>query len=78
MDNLQDLLGKYSRKEPREITAIKQYIHEQFHSDANVGMQGETIVVTVHSAALANTLRFQLSKMKEVAETEKRIILRIG
>lgn len=78
MDNLQDLLGKYSRKEPREITALKQYIHEQYQSEASVGFQGEAIVVTVHSAALANTLRYQMTKLKSVAETKKRIILRIG
>ena len=78
MDNLQDLLGKYNRKEPSEISALKQYIHDQFHSDASIGLQGETIVITVHSAALANTLRFQLSKMQAIADTEKRIILRIG
>jgi hypothetical protein len=78
MDNLQDLLGKYSRKEPSEIAALKQYIHDQFNSEANIGLQGEAIVITVHSAALANTLRFQLPKLKAAANTEKRIILRIG
>lgn len=75
---MQDLLGKFSRKEPPEITSIKEYIHGKFHVDAGVGFQGETIVVTVPSAALANTLRFQLRSLRAAAGTDKKIVLRIG
>jgi hypothetical protein len=78
MDSLQDLLGKYSPKEPSEVLAIKQYIEEKFHTSSSVGLQGESIVVTVPSAALANTLRFQVTQLKEAAQTDKRIIFRIG
>ena len=78
MDSLQDLLGKYSPKEPSEVLAIKQYIEEKFHMSSSVGLQGESIVVTVPSASLANTLRFQVMQLQEVAQTKKRIIFRIG
>ena len=78
MDSMQELLGKYSPREPAEITAIKQYIHDTFGVGSSVGIRGETLVVTVSSGALANTLRFHVAKMQRAAQTDKRIILRIG
>lgn len=79
MESLQDLLGKYRRQEPPEIAIIKQYIDEQFHTTANVALQGDkAIVITVTSAALANTLRFHVTRLQAACETDKRILLRIG
>jgi hypothetical protein len=78
MDSLQDLLGSYSPKEPSEVVAIKQYIQQTFNVPSSVGMQGESIVITVASASLANTLRFHVSKIKNAADTEKKIVFRIG
>jgi hypothetical protein len=78
MDSLQDLLGKYTPKEPDEILKIKQYILETFNVRSTVGMQGESIVVTVGSGALANTLRYHMTRIQAAADTEKRIIFRIG
>lgn len=78
MDSLQDLLGRYSPKEPPEITAVKRYIDQRFKAESTVSLRDETIVVTVYSAALANTLRYHLRKMQAAADTKKRILLRIG
>jgi hypothetical protein len=78
MDNLRDLLGKYSPKEPDELLAIKRYIHEQFNAPSSVGVQGESIVITVASGALANTLRFHIPKLQTAGNTQKRIVFRIG
>jgi hypothetical protein len=78
MDSLQDLLGKYSPEEPAEVVALKRYIQETFNAPSSIGMQGESIVITVASASLANTLRFHTAKLQAAAQTEKRIIFRIG
>jgi hypothetical protein len=78
MDSLQELLGRYSPKEPTEITAIKRYISEEFHSKAKVGLHGETLVITVGSASLANALRLRLLTLQKVANTTKKIMFRIG
>ena len=78
MDNLGDLLAKRQPKEPTEITAIKQYIDNVLHASSKVALQGEAIVITVGSAALANTLRFHVLKIKQAAQTERRLIIRIG
>jgi hypothetical protein len=78
MDSLQDLLGAYKSQEPSEIKAIKRYIYETFDTPSSVGIQGESIVITVPSGALANTLRFHIAKLQAAAKTEKRIMFRIG
>jgi hypothetical protein len=78
MDSLQDLLGKHSPKEPAEVLAIKRYIHETYNTVTSVGLRGETIVITVTSASLANTLRYQVPNLQAVAQTNKKILFRIG
>ena len=78
MDSLQNLLGAYNSNEPAEIVAIKRYIHETFDAPSSVGLQGETIIIVVANASLANTLRFQISKLRLAAKTDKKIVFRIG
>jgi hypothetical protein len=78
MDSLQDILARNMPQEPEEILAIKRYISKQFDVPASVGLYNETIVVTVPSAALANTLRLQLPRLQAAAGTTKRITFRIG
>jgi len=78
MEDLKGLLGRYSPKEPGEILGIKQYIHDTFDAPSSVGIQGEAIVITVASAALANTLRFHTAQLQAAGNTAKRIVFRIG
>ena len=78
MDSLQDLLGKYSPKEPPEILIIKQYIDRQFQAASSVTVRDDAIVITVHSAALANTLRYHVRKIQVACDTKKRLLFRIG
>ena len=78
MDSLQDLLGKYSPQEPAEILAIKRYIDEHFSAPSSVALQNDAIVITVHSAALANTLRYHGRKIKAACGSDKRLVFRIG
>lgn len=78
MDSLHNLLSQYSPKEPAEVLALKQYIQETFNAPSSIGLQGEAIVITVASAALANTLRFHTTKLQAAAQTDKRLIFRIG
>lgn len=79
MESLQDLLGKYTPQEPPEIAAIKSYVEEHFSTTPRVALQGESaIIITVQSAALANTLRFHITKLQEACDTTRRIVLRIG
>ena len=78
MDSLQELLGRYSPKEPDEVVALKRYVSEEFGVESSVGMHGETLVITVKSASLANALRLRLPTLQKVAKTKRKIMFRIG
>lgn len=78
MDNLEDLLGRYTPTEPAEVTAVKQFIAKEFNAPSSVGLRGESLVITVRSAALANALRLRLPALQAAANTKKRIMFRIG
>ena len=78
MDSLQELLGRYNPKEPDEIGAIKRYIFEKFGAQSSVGIHGETLVITVNSASLANVLRLRILSLQKVAKTKRKIMFRIG
>ena len=78
MDSLQDLLGQYSPKEPEEIAALKRYVLDQFGVEPMVGLHGETLVITVASASLANALRLRQFSLQKAANTKKKIMFRIG
>ena len=78
MDSLQELLGSYTPKEPHEIMAIKRYIFDQFGVQSSVGLHGETLVITVTSASLANVLRLRITSLQKAAHTTRKIMFRIG
>ncbi len=78
MDSLAELLGKYNPKEPDEIGAVKRFVFGEFGVEPSVGLHGETLVITVNSASLANALRMRLPALQKAAKTERRILLRIG
>jgi hypothetical protein len=78
MDSISDLLGKRMPQEPDEIKRVKQYINEQFHASSTVALQGESLVITVKSASLANMLRLRITQLQEASGTDKKLILRIG
>lgn len=79
MESIGDLLARYKPQEPEEIVAVKRYISQEFGVPASVGLQGDTaIVITVASAALANTLRMRTTAIQAAAGSKKRLVFRIG
>jgi len=78
MDRIEDLLAQRRPQEPPEISAIKKYIQEHFQSAAKIQMHQDSITITVASASLAGTLRMRLLQIQEAAQTDKRLVLRIG
>lgn len=57
---------------------IKDFITEQFNAPSTVSIQGETLIITVASAALANTLRLRTVQLQEASKTSKRLVFRIS
>jgi hypothetical protein len=78
MESIGDILKKYNPKGPDDVMAVKRYIAEQYNTPVSVGAQGDTLVVTVPSASLANTLRFRVTDIQVAAHTTKRLLFRIG
>jgi hypothetical protein len=78
MDSLQDIIAKYGKPEQPELIAIKRYVDEHYHTPISAAITGDTIVITVPGASLANTLRLQTTRIQEACHLEKRLVIRIG
>ena len=78
MESLADLLGKRLPDEPDELKAVKKFITDTFNAQATVAMRNDKLVITVSSAALANTLRLRSLQIQKVCKTTKPLVFRIA
>jgi hypothetical protein len=78
MDGLSDILARKDFDTPPEVRAIKEYVRRYYEAEVAVTMQAHAIVVSARSAALIGSLRLNLPKLQTAANTDKRLILRIG
>ena len=78
MDGLGDILKRKDFDEPSEVRAIKEYVRRHYDVEVRVTIQPHTIVVAARSAALIGSLRMNLPKLQAAADTEKRIMFRVG
>ena len=78
MDSLFTILSDKNFDEPPEISSIKKYVHDEFKIEVGVQVRDRDIVVSVPSAALANTLRLRSPEIKRRCQLEKKLIFRIG
>lgn len=78
MDSLESILSRYAKSEQPELAAIKRYVEEQYHTPVSAAISHNVIVITVPSAALANTLRLQITTIQSVCQLRKRLVFRIG
>lgn len=77
MERIAEVLGRFQPDTPDEVTAIKRYIEQEYNCGSSVRLAGKAIIVTVSSAALANTLRLRINQLRTAADTKKRIVFRI-
>lgn len=77
MNSLNDILGQKNFDEPPEVAAIKKYVLDTFHTEVSVLVRERDLVVTVPSAALANTLRLRSPEIKRRCQLDKRLLFRI-
>jgi len=80
MDSLQDILLGHSnrRQEPPEIAAIKNYALDTFQESVQVLVRDKDIIITCPSAAMAGSFRMHVTKLRDVCDTKKRFIFKIG
>jgi hypothetical protein len=77
MDSLFSLLDNKDFDEPAEIAQIKKYIREHYGASVGVLVREKDIVISVKSAALANTLRLRSPEIKKRYKINKRFTFRI-
>lgn len=63
--------------EPPEVRIIKSFVRQTYQQPVEVKIQPNQIIIMVKSSALAGTLRPQLHELKQLCNTDKRIMLRI-
>lgn len=78
MDSLQSILGNKDFDEPQEITSIKKYVQDEFQTEVGVQVRDKDIVVSVPSAALANTLRLRQTEITRRCQLDKKLVFRIS
>ncbi len=78
MDSLHSILGNKDFTEPPEIASIKKYVQDEFSAAVGVQVREHDIVITVSSAALANTLRLRGPALKRRCQIDKRLTFRIS
>jgi hypothetical protein len=75
---LLNILGDKDFDEPPEIKSIKKYVQTEFGVRVGVQLRERDIIISVPSAALANTLRLRGPELKRRCQLDKRLIFQIG
>lgn len=78
MDSLFTILGKKDFDEPPEIASIQKYVFDEFKIKVGVRVREKDIIISVPSAALANTLRLRGPDLKRQCDITKRLTFQIG
>ncbi len=78
MDSVFSILGKKNFDEPPEMASIKKYVQDEFKIKVGVQVRDKDIIITVPSAALANTLRLRGPEIKRRCQLDKKLTFRIG
>ena len=78
MDSLQEILGQKSFKAPDEMAAIKDYVKRKYQSPASVRLDGDALILSVPSSALAATLQMEKPQIIEALALKKKLVIRTG
>lgn len=79
MDSLFDILKRKDFDLPAEIIAVKKYVREEFNSEVEVILKGDKeMVIASRNASLVGSLRLHGPRIKKAADTERRLIFRVG
>ncbi len=76
-DTLANILGGRF-DEPPEVRIIKDFVREHYKQSVAVTVKPSQIIIEVRGAALAGALRARLHELQGLANTKKRLVLRIS
>lgn len=77
-DSIGDILNKRGLSEPPEIKIIKDFVTAEVGLMPDVKVTQNSFIVSLPSAAAANTLRFKLFQLQRQLGHERKIVLRIS
>jgi hypothetical protein len=75
--SISELLGQRDFSEPPEIQIIRKFVQDKFNASAGVSVGKDQITISVNSSALAGALRLELINLKNLCETDKKLVIRI-
>ena len=78
MDGIADILAHKDFDIPPEVAALKAYIRRYYKKEVSVTMSQRNLLISAPSSGLIATLRLNVTKLQTVANTDKKIVFRIG
>jgi hypothetical protein len=78
MDSLRSILHDKDFDEPPEIASIKKFVQAEFGVTVGVSVNTSSIIISVPSSAMANSLRLRSPELKRRCQLDKRLTFRIG
>jgi hypothetical protein len=78
MSSISDILAKKSFVEPPEMVIIKEFVMETFNINVAVSLNDKLITIHTPSSAMAGALRPHLHVIKDMCQTQKKLIIRVG
>lgn len=77
-DSLKDLLDRRDLEEPAEIGALRNFLRQKYQVSGKIAIRDNRVIIAVPSAALAGTLRMRLPELEKLAQTKRKLVIRIG
>lgn len=76
VSDLGEILSKRAAPEPQEFGIIRKFIQEKFYETPDLQISGGAIIVSVPGSALAGTLRFHMTELKQLLPEKTQLIIR--
>jgi len=78
MDSLRDIIGRKKYETPDEMAALRDYVSRKYQSSCRIKADGEALIMSVPSSALAATLQMEKPMILAKLKITKRLVIRIG
>lgn len=78
MDSLKDLLLHKNMDEPTEVTALREFVKQEFNITPEIKVQQELITVYMPNAAVASVLRMRYHEVRTRCQLTRKLYVKIG
>lgn len=78
MDSIKDLLIQKNLDEPTEITALKDYVQQNFHVLAKIKITPNSIILSVPNSKLASEIRLRTLDIQRRCQLTKKFFVKVS